>query len=128
MSVKKIPGRIYANKYNVRATCLKTGAVYEWPSISKACDDGGFCYNMIKLCLAGQLPYYSGLKFETDTPVRSPGPSPRIVEAAELHKKGLTNQQIADTMGISLAAAKYHKQRAKNLGLITLRKMTYYDR
>ncbi|MGL4506718.1 MAG: helix-turn-helix transcriptional regulator, partial [Aeromonas sobria] len=100
------------------------GSVYHWPSITAACSDGGFCYNMIKLCLAGQLESYSGMKFESDTPRRSVAPSARIIECAELYKKGLTGQQMADTMGISLDTVKFHKQRAKALGLIQLRKMS----
>ncbi|AWH15013.1 hypothetical protein [Aeromonas phage 85AhydR10PP] len=126
MTVRKQEGRHYANKYNVRATCLTTGTTYEWPSISKACSDGGFCYNMIKLCLAGQLESYSGLRFETDTPRRSEEPSTRIQECADLYNQGLTAKEIADRMGITLNTVKFHKQRAKALGLVKLRKMVFY--
>ncbi|AWH14561.1 hypothetical protein [Aeromonas phage 13AhydR10PP] len=126
MTTRKQEGRHYANKYNVRATCIKTGVVYEWPSISKACADGGFCYNMIKLCLAGQLESYSGMRFETDTPRRSEEPSARIQECADLHNQGLSAKAIAAIMGISLNTVKFHKQRAKALGLVKLRKMVFY--
>ncbi|APU00452.1 hypothetical protein [Aeromonas phage 3] len=118
--------KVTTNRYRVKAECIKTGTVYEWPSISAATRDGGFCYNMIKLCLAGQLESYSGLRFTTDSPRRSTAPSARILEAAELHRKGLTGQQMADTMGISLNGVKFLKQRAKHLGLIQLRAMNYY--
>ncbi|APU01203.1 hypothetical protein [Aeromonas phage 32] len=118
--------KITTNRYKVKATCLTTGTVYEWPSISAACADGGFSYNMIKLCLAGQLTSYSGMAFTTDSPRRTTEPSARIKEAAELHLQGLTAKQMADTMGISINGVKFLKQRAKHLGLIKLRAMNYY--
>ncbi|APU00788.1 hypothetical protein [Aeromonas phage Asp37] len=118
--------KVTTNRYRVKAECLTTGATYEWPSISAATKDGGFSYNMIKLCLAGQLESYSGLRFTTDSPRRTTQPSARILEAAELHGKGLTARQMADTMGISLNGVKFLKQRAKHLGLIQLGAKSYH--
>lgn len=124
MSCHKKPGQHYAHRYPVKATCRTTGAVYEWPSIKDATLDTGFTYNMVKLAISGQVDGYSGLDWETSEPLRSPGPSPRIAQAARLYQQGLTGQQMADRMGISLNTVKFHLQRAKALKLITLRKMS----
>lgn len=120
MCIKKIPGQHYSNRYEVHARCLKTGATYKWPSIRAACDDGGFCYNMIKLCVAGQLASYSGLEFTTPTPRRTETPSPRIVEVSELYQKGLSHKEISSIMGVAIDTVKFHLQRARNLGLVEL--------
>ncbi|QIZ02662.1 hypothetical protein AhyVDH1_057 [Aeromonas phage AhyVDH1] len=111
-----------AKKYPVRATCIKTGTTYEWPSIVDATLDTGFTYNMIKLCISGQCKSYSGLRWTTTAQLRSPGPSPRIIETANLYKTGITIPEIAKEMGISVNTAKFHIQRAKALNLIELRR------
>lgn len=113
-----------AHKYPVRATCIKTGATYKWPSIKAATLDTGFTYNAVKLAVTGQLESYAGLRWSTPERIRSPGPSLRIAQIAQLHQRGLTNRQMAAFLGLSQNTVKFNKQRAKHLGLITLRNWT----
>ncbi|MGL4505766.1 MAG: response regulator transcription factor, partial [Aeromonas sobria] len=109
-------------RYPVTATHLKTGEVHHFPSIAATADQG-FCPNMVRLCLVGQQDQYSGFTFTTTAPLRPTGRgSARIEEAARLSSQGLTNQQIADEMGISIHTVKFHKQRAGKMGLITMKR------
>ncbi|MGL4355698.1 MAG: hypothetical protein ACRCTP_17835 [Aeromonas popoffii] len=103
----------------VKATCLSSGNVYEWSSIRKAADEGGFDYTSLRNALTGKAKgnVHAGHRFEASTPLRQTKPTSNVVKIAEMRNKGMGNVEIAKVLGFTTNTVAVYACHARNLGL-----------
>lgn len=110
----------------VKATCLSSGKVFEWPSIRQCADDGGFDYTSIRNALTGKSKdnVHAGHRFEAATPLRQTKPTTNVVKVAKMRNKGMGNVEIAKVLGFTTSTVAVYACHARNLGLtLTLREV-----
>ncbi|APU01208.1 hypothetical protein [Aeromonas phage 32] len=101
----------------VKATCTVTGHVSTYDSIRKCADVGGFDYTSIRAALSGRLPSHAGHTFEALTPLRKEKPAPNLTKVAELRNKGMSNQEIADELSMTIGTVAVYACQAVHLKL-----------
>lgn len=106
-----------AKAVKVKAVNLATGESAVYASMGIAAKKGGWCLTAIRSCVRGTMPSHGGYSFQAMeglAPLLSSNP---VIIAAKLRNKGMTNQQIADKMSITLNTARYYCSQGVNLGI-----------
>ena len=106
-------------KTPVRATCLTSGMVYEFPSMA-ATAEAGFDAGNVRDCIRGRAKTHAGMIWEAIGPLRPErqGGGKRLKEAAALVIAGCTPKQVSEKMGITIATARQYINQGKCLGIV----------
>lgn len=95
----------------VIVTHVESGEVSRFESMSDAAIKGGFEIGRVQDCVQGFARTHAGYTFKADGPTRPAKDRPRVRQAFNLHRLGLTRHQVAASMGLNVSTAgKYIKQ------------------
>ncbi|ANZ52250.1 putative HNH homing endonuclease [Aeromonas phage Ahp2] len=109
---KKMPA-----KTAVVAISIATGERVSYPTIRQCAELGGFEYSSVRNVLHGRQKSHAGFTFEALTPLRQKKPNGNIVKVAELRNKGLSNNEIAEKLGLKPSTIPFYACQATNMGL-----------
>lgn len=107
----------------VQAFNVATGEIHTYASMRQAATLGGFDYTSVKNCVQGKTPIHAGFRFKAVGEVRKTKANNLISRVAGLRRKGLTNRQIAEQLGITKNTACVYACKANNMGLC----LTYWE-
>lgn len=98
----------------VIATSIRTGETFHYRSIAQAVREGGFEKTCIVDCVRGLQGHHAGFRFVAPSYAReSRTEPPRVVQAGQLEREGLSTPEIAAVMGIAYATAKKLTKQAR---------------
>lgn len=92
----------------ITATCIRTGTVSHFRSVTEAADLGGFSQGCITKVIRGIQKSHAGHTFKAKGgPGKARSPA-RTVAVHSLRKAGHSLESIAAHLGISISTAHYH--------------------
>lgn len=103
----------------VIATNAATGETFHYNSMAEASTMGGFDYQMVMNCVRGLAPQHAGFTFAPASPLRNVGIlRPRVQELARHVNSGLSREQAAVKMGLTIGTARHYYRLACHLGVV----------